>query len=243
MLASRRASETSQRIDIARRRRVAVADEDVRTCAASLSPRRTAVAAARLSPRPRTATMPRVSSILDAAAAPSAARDATPFERVFALRRNLFEDFRRFYALFWEQRLVDPVILELCRLRIAQLHGCEPELRVRYQPALDAGLDEAKIAALAERGDSPPISEARARLRRASPSSSRSTRTRSPTPTPRAWSRQLGDAGTVALVEALALFDGFTRFRLMLGVEPPDGARASCPRRARAPVRSTEERP
>jgi len=31
----------------------------------------------------------------------------------------------------------------------------------------------------------------------------------------------LGDAGMVALVEALAMFDGFTRFRLMLGVEAP----------------------
>jgi hypothetical protein len=30
----------------------------------------------------------------------------------------------------------------------------------------------------------------------------------------------LGEAGLVALAEALALFDGFCRFRLLLGVEP-----------------------
>jgi hypothetical protein len=43
----------------------------------------------------------------------------------------------------------------------------------------------------------------------------------------------LGDAGTVALVEALALFDGFIRFRLMLGVEAPDAnVVAPAPRRA-----------
>jgi hypothetical protein len=32
----------------------------------------------------------------------------------------------------------------------------------------------------------------------------------------------LGRPGLVALCEALALFDGFCRFRTILGVEPPD---------------------
>jgi hypothetical protein len=31
---------------------------------------------------------------------------------------------------------------------------------------------------------------------------------------------QLGEPGLVALAEALAVFDGFCRFRLILGVEP-----------------------
>jgi hypothetical protein len=30
----------------------------------------------------------------------------------------------------------------------------------------------------------------------------------------------VGEAGLVALVEALAVFDGFTRFRTVLGIEP-----------------------
>ena len=33
----------------------------------------------------------------------------------------------------------------------------------------------------------------------------------------------LGDPGLVALSEAVALFDGFARFRLMLGVESEEG--------------------
>jgi alkylhydroperoxidase family enzyme len=44
--------------------------------------------------------------------------------------------------------VVDPVPLELCRLRIAQLLGCEPEQHARTPEALAAGLDEATIADL-----------------------------------------------------------------------------------------------
>jgi alkylhydroperoxidase family enzyme len=158
--------------------------------------------------------------------------DATPFERVFSLRPNLFEDYRRFYALFWEKQLVDPVLLELCRLRIAALHGCESELRVRYQPAQDAGLTEAKIAAIPDAADSPLFSEgeraciALAELFAIDPHAITDADAARVVAV-------LGDAGTVALVEALALFDGFIRFRLMLGVEAPDAnVVAPAPRRA-----------
>ena len=43
---------------------------------------------------------------------------------------------------------VDPVLLELCRLRVAMLLGCEAELQVRTPAAAAAGLDEATIAEL-----------------------------------------------------------------------------------------------
>ena len=44
--------------------------------------------------------------------------------------------------------VADPVLLELCRLRIAQLLGCGPEQDARTPEALAAGLDEATIADL-----------------------------------------------------------------------------------------------
>jgi alkylhydroperoxidase family enzyme len=44
---------------------------------------------------------------------------------------------------------VDPVLLELCRLRIARLLGCVAEEDYRTPVALAAGLDEATIADLA----------------------------------------------------------------------------------------------
>jgi alkylhydroperoxidase family enzyme len=161
--------------------------------------------------------------------------DATPFERVFALRKNLFEDFRSFYALFWEKRLVDPVILELCRLRIAQLHGCEAELRVRYQPALDAGLTEEKIAALADAGDSPLYGGAERACVALAELFAMDPHAITDADAARVVAA-LGDAGTVALVEALALFDGFTRFRLMLGVEAPHARVVAPAPRAAGPV-------
>jgi alkylhydroperoxidase family enzyme len=176
-----------------------------------------------------------VSFVLDAASA-RPARNATAFEGVFALRRNLFEDFRSFYALFWEKRLVDPVLLELCRLRIAELHGCESELRVRYQPALDAGLGEEKIAALADAGDSPLYSEAERACVALAELFAMDPHAITDADAVRVVA-VLGDAGTVALVEALALFDGFTRFRLLLGVEAPDGrVVAPAPRASAGPL-------
>jgi alkylhydroperoxidase family enzyme len=46
-------------------------------------------------------------------------------------------------------RAVDPVLLELARLRIAMLLGCEEELATRTPSARAAGLDEATIVELA----------------------------------------------------------------------------------------------
>jgi alkylhydroperoxidase family enzyme len=171
-----------------------------------------------------------VSFVLDAAPA----HGATAFEAVFGLRGNLFEDFRSFYALFWEERLVDPVLLELCRLRIAQLHGCASELRVRYQPAVDAGLSEEKIAALSDAADSPLYSEAERACVALAELFAMDPHAITDADAARVVA-VLGDAGTVALVEALAMFDGFTRFRLMLGVGAP-GARVVAPAPGAGPL-------
>ncbi len=44
---------------------------------------------------------------------------------------------------------MDPVVLELCRLRVAQLVGCDGELAVRSRPAVDGRLAEDAVAELA----------------------------------------------------------------------------------------------
>jgi alkylhydroperoxidase family enzyme len=145
--------------------------------------------------------------------------DATPLDAVFGQRPNLYRDFIDFYGLFWERRLVDPVLLELCRLRVAQLVGCRAELAIRYRPALEAGLDEARIAALEGWRGAPVFSDGeRACL----------DLTERFVQAPHSISDEgaaavrsfLGAPGMVALIEALALFDGFARFRAILGVEP-----------------------
>lgn len=50
---------------------------------------------------------------------------------------------------------VDPVLLELCRVRIAMLLGCPDEVDARTGAALAAGLDEAVVADLASWAVSP----------------------------------------------------------------------------------------
>ena len=141
-----------------------------------------------------------------------------PFAAVLGLRPDLYEPYQDFAGLFWHRRLVDPVLLELCRLRVAQLLGCESEVATRTRPAITAGLTEEMLARLHEWPTAECFSDShraalgyaeqfvldphgvddamRARLR-----------------------EHLSSSETVALTEALALFDGFTRFRLALCTE------------------------
>ena len=141
------------------------------------------------------------------------------FERSFGLRPELFAAWREFAELFWEKRLVDPELLELCRLRIAQLHRAEHPLSLRRPEARAAGLDETKLARLAEWWKQPGFSELeRACLRFAEQfvvdAKGMSDEEAAPV------IAALGEAGSVAFIEALAIFDGISRFCRMLGVEP-----------------------
>jgi alkylhydroperoxidase family enzyme len=151
---------------------------------------------------------------------PDAAEGDTPLDRVFGLRPDLYDPFRAFYAVFWSDRLLDPVVLELCRLRVAQLLGCQSEQRVRYRPARDAGLTEEQVAQLPAWPQGPAFTDAqRAALALAEqfvldPHGIDDERRD-------AVIDHFGLPGLVALCEALALFDGFCRFRMILGVAAP----------------------
>jgi alkylhydroperoxidase family enzyme len=153
---------------------------------------------------------------------PDHADGATPLDQVFGVRPDLYEPFRSFYATFWTRELLDPVVLELCRLRVAMLLRCESERRVRYAPALDAGLTEDQIAVLAQWPTSPMFTAAqRAALGFAEQfvidveGIAAALRD--------AVIDHFEIAGLVALCEALALFDGFCRFRIILGIaDDPD---------------------
>ncbi|MCW2615320.1 MAG: hypothetical protein JWN08_2314 [Frankiales bacterium] len=57
------------------------------------------------------------------------------------------------YDAAWQ--VVDPLLLELCRLRVAVLLGCEAEGAARSPQAARAGLDEATVAELAQWPTSP----------------------------------------------------------------------------------------
>jgi alkylhydroperoxidase family enzyme len=143
------------------------------------------------------------------------------FDAAFGRRPDLYEPFREFYAVFWRDRLVDPVVLELCRLRVAQLLGCRSELAIRYSPAVDAGLAEEQVGALAAWATDPQFSEAqRAALAFAEQFVIDPHGIKGPIRNTLREHFTLPEV--VALTEALALFDGFTRFRLVLEVAAPD---------------------
>jgi len=139
----------------------------------------------------------------------------TMFERVFSLRPDLYEPFREFSGLFWHRRLVEPVALELCRLRVAQLLGNASELTTRTRIAVDAGLTEDHVAQLPAWPTAPLFTDAqRACLAFAEQfvidPQGVDTAMRD------AVSRTSSEPELVALAEALAVFDGFTRFGLLL---------------------------
>ena len=151
---------------------------------------------------------------------PDLAAGDTGLDQVFGLRPDLYDAFRAFYAVFWTRPLLDPVVLELCRLRVAQLVGCATEVHVRYRVARDAGLTETQIAALARWPDEPTFTDAqRVALAFAEQF----------VLDPHGVDHALRDAvidhfdlaGLVALCEALALFEGFGRFRTVLAVDGP----------------------
>ena len=130
------------------------------------------------------------------------ADDALEFDAVFGLRPDLFDAYRDFESVFWTHELLDAEILDACRARCAQV------LRAASAPETPVTADDPTSAlgaclTLAEQFVIDPhcvTAEMRDGV-----------------------VAHVGDAGLVALVEALAVFDGFTRFRTLLDITPDPG--------------------
>lgn len=137
-------------------------------------------------------------------------------EGLVALRPDLVAPYRDFVARLWRPEVMDPVVLELCRLRVAATVGCTAELAVRTAPALDAGLTEAQVAALGTWRAGGFDEDTAGCLSFAEQFSvdagSIDAAERA------ALAGRLGMRRLVGLVNALAVFDGFDRMRLVLGV-------------------------
>lgn len=136
---------------------------------------------------------------------------------VMALRPNLKADLEAFSETFWRETVLAPQLLEACRLRVAQLHRCVPELTLRRAEAQAAGFSEQHVEALSCWDRSELFSDVE---------KDALALTELFVQDPNAIDDQLAarltsalsDAGFVALLEALALFDGFSRFQCMLEV-------------------------
>lgn len=144
---------------------------------------------------------------------------ATPLDRTFGLRHAAYARFRDLYGGLWDPAVLDPRILELCRLRIATILGCETERAVRYGDAAAAGVDEATVAALPQWPTSPAFSAGeRACIAFAE------QYVMDPHELTDAHfedlHRHLDAPALATLTLAVAMFDALGRFRLALGVEP-----------------------
>jgi len=148
----------------------------------------------------------------------AAISSSTPFERAFALRPELFESWRAFVMPFWEKRLLEPTLLELCRARVGQMLGASVPDACDAMRSARLALDPRKADALGSWWTSDAFSDVeRACLRFAEqfvldPQQISDDEAR-------AVVAELGDAGTVALVELLAILDGFSRFARFVDAE------------------------
>jgi len=121
---------------------------------------------------------------------------ASEFDAVFGLRPDLYDAYRDFESVFWSHHLLDAEILDACRTRCAQVLRAagvptEPVTADDPTSALAACLTVAEQFVIDPHGVTPEMRDAVV--------------------------AHVGDAGLVALVEALAVFDGFTRFGTILG--------------------------
>jgi alkylhydroperoxidase family enzyme len=152
---------------------------------------------------------------------PETAPGSNPLERVFGLRPNLFDAWRSFALIFWEKRLLDPVLLELVRVRVAQMHEARFPLASRRPEAIAAGLGPAKLDELDHWWRSPAFTETECACLRFAEQFVLDAKGMSDE-VARPVVAALGEKGAVALVEALAIFDGFGRFCRMLEIEPEE---------------------
>jgi alkylhydroperoxidase family enzyme len=88
----------------------------------------------------------------------SATRWPSDWSELTALAADPIEHYAALHQLIDDS--VDPVIVELCRLRIATLVGAPSLMGLRRPKAITAGLTEEKIAALANWPTSPLFSAA-----------------------------------------------------------------------------------
>ena len=146
---------------------------------------------------------------------------APTFAETFGQRPNLYAAWQEFEALLWQADGARPEIYALCRRRLAQMNGAAVLPGSPDPPQINDHSDsnDDKEHALSTWRKSDLFSDleraclAFAEQYAVDPSGISDEMARPVT-------EALGDAGTVAFVEALAIFDGFTRFCAMLEVGP-----------------------
>jgi hypothetical protein len=83
---------------------------------------------------------------------PTQTADSVSVARWLSPAGTLAAAYEALWESLWTQRWVPADIIELCRLRLAQLHGADAELVIRHPAAVRAGFDETKAAVLLQPG-------------------------------------------------------------------------------------------
>jgi alkylhydroperoxidase family enzyme len=143
-------------------------------------------------------------------------------EQAFALAPDVYDRFAAMYRQVWEAPSADPALLELVRLRVAQLLRAGGELRIRHRPAIDAGLGEDKVAALRSWPTSPLFDDTERAVLAFTEMFVIDAHAVSDEQCA-AVDERLSNEDAATFTMALAIFEAMTRFRLALGVEPPPG--------------------
>jgi alkylhydroperoxidase family enzyme len=138
------------------------------------------------------------------------------FESVLGLSPELLKRYRAFYGAIWDEGVLPARLLELCRLRIAQLNRCEAESVIAHS---ESGLTIVERSSLA-RGDI-PVSVTNLERRVLDVASKVPFEIHDIGDDEiEALRKGLGEDGLVALMLALPLFDANCRLRLVLEVAP-----------------------
>ncbi len=127
---------------------------------------------------------------------------------------QLLERYKAFYASLWDSQQVPHRVLELCRLRIAAIHGCCQELAVRDQ---GTALAAAEVDALRS-GDCSgfaPVEQAAIVVAEQFPFQHHQISDE----TVAVARAALGTQGLVALMIALAFFDATCRWKLAFALD------------------------
>src|SRR3954447_6459804 len=140
-------------------------------------------------------------------------------DRVFGLAPNVYETYLDMERGVWDPPVVDPTVLELARLRMAQLLRADDEARWRSPAAVEAGLDEAKVAALRDWPTSPLFSDAERAVLGFAEVYVMDAHAVDDEQCAR-LNAHFSGRELAALSMALAIFDATARFRAALGVRP-----------------------
>jgi alkylhydroperoxidase family enzyme len=141
-----------------------------------------------------------------------ASAESSDLESLLALRPELAELRANLMGRLWNDRLVDPVVLELCRLRIAMLLDDEGALAARTSHAVAAGLAEQQIESLSKWPTDAQFTPAQRAALTAAEQFIFDARAIDST----ALGEHFNAAERYALLIGFAMFDGFGRMRRVL---------------------------